>query len=719
MSHKVRGDARAFIILLVLALSLSACGPDDPAPGFVPVPQCEVVEECDSVQEKYGYHDNCIESECVEGLCVFTPKNESEAVCDDGTDCTFDDLCSSGRCKGSYVDCEDGDLCTKDECDNETGECFHTIQPTAFCDDGISCTHPDVCSFEGACVGKPTETCPCEEDVDCEGVELPPCVGAARCEAYACVPIPEVKFVCPVDDDWTCGYAVCVEEEGGCVLLPRNEGVECVAEGNPCVDEGACEAGACVGPTISCDDGDPCFQDGCDPKVPGGCIHLPLAGPVCDDDDPCTSGDVCESDGTCLGLQSACNDANPCTKDLCDSTDVTCTHIFVEDGVSCDDGDPCSQGDICLGGVCAGELQPCDDGDPCTLDGCGIVDGVTACTHDPYEGPCDDGNPCTEGDLCVSGTCESGVAVCQCQQDSDCEVYEEEDPCLGPLICKTDVTPFVCGADPSANIGCPEPSNPCEMAACSAATGVCSLIQVPDGTACESQDPCMLDGFCDGGYCKGALVACEDGDPCTSNHCQDGLCVTGDLTTGASFVDVNFDTGLPATWDASTDNPNVLWTVSEDYDPQNHGVVMVATGTDGSYDHGATEASLSTPHMLIHGEEVLLRFQTMAQVQDNGCDLDVLTVSVVAYGAVTPVTTICQSMGAWTDIEVDLSAYRNQTVQVRFTFSADENANAGFGFAVDAVELVGIFSCNDEEVCTTGDLCSEGSCVGVQQDPCP
>jgi len=257
------------------------------------------------------------------------------------------------------------------------------------------------------------------------------------------------------------------------------------------------------------------------------------------------------------------------------------------------------------------------------------------------------------------------------------------------------------------------------MASCSANTGACSLVQVPDGTFCESQDPCMLDGACDGGFCKGALVECEDGDPCTSNHCEDGLCNTKALDGSSTFLDVNFDSGLPATWDASTDNPAVLWTISEDYDPQNQGVVMVATGQDGSYDHGSATASLTTPHVLVHGEEISLRFQTMAQVQDNGCDVDVLSVSVVAYGFVTPVTTICQSMGAWTDVEVDLSSYGNQTIQVRFTFSSDDSANAGFGFALDSVELFGEFSCDDGQGCTTGDQCALGTCQGVQQDPCP
>ena len=53
----------------------------------------------------------------------------------------------------------------------------------------------------------------------------------------------------------------------------------------------ACQLAGCSG---SCDDGDPCTDDGCDPDS-GACVHLPRPGCChtdadCDDGDPCTVG---------------------------------------------------------------------------------------------------------------------------------------------------------------------------------------------------------------------------------------------------------------------------------------------------------------------------------------------------------------------------------------------------------------------------------------------
>src|SRR5262249_47669955 len=43
----------------------------------------------------------------------------------------------------------------------------------------------------------------------------------------------------------------------------------------------------------------PCTSDFC--IAPQGCVHPPLAGPACDDGNPCTTGDTCTATG-CVGL---------------------------------------------------------------------------------------------------------------------------------------------------------------------------------------------------------------------------------------------------------------------------------------------------------------------------------------------------------------------------------------------------------------------------------
>ncbi len=60
-------------------------------------------------------------------------------------------------------------------------------------------------------------------------------------------------------------------------------------------------------------------------------------------------------------------------------------------GRQCDDGDPCTFGDFCET-ECAGEAYDCDDGDPCTADVC---DGLGGCLHDAGAGQECGVDPCT------------------------------------------------------------------------------------------------------------------------------------------------------------------------------------------------------------------------------------------------------------------------------------------------------------------------------------
>ena len=75
------------------------------------------------------------------------------APCDDGSPCTFGDVCAKGGCKsGGAVDCDDGDACTLDTCVMAKG-CVHAPNGLA-CDDGEDCTDKDVCGV-GGCKGGP------------------------------------------------------------------------------------------------------------------------------------------------------------------------------------------------------------------------------------------------------------------------------------------------------------------------------------------------------------------------------------------------------------------------------------------------------------------------------------------------------------------------------------------------------------------------------------
>ena len=168
----------------------------------------------------------------------------------------------------------------------------------------------------------------------------------------------------------------------------------------------------------TCDDGNPCTDDVCDPAA--GCSNPPNTA-TCDDGNACTTGDVCVA-GTCTGTDrpaTACDDGNPCTDDSC-LAQTGCAHA--DNTATCDDGDACTTGDACAGGACSGEAIDCDDGDACTLDSCDPPTGQ--CGHESKT--CDkdsdgDGTPdeqdCAPDDKTVH---PKATEACN-QRDDDCD----------------------------------------------------------------------------------------------------------------------------------------------------------------------------------------------------------------------------------------------------------------------------------------------------------
>jgi len=151
-----------------------------------------------------------------------------------------------------------------------------------------------------------------------------------------------------------------------CVACTVNEDCE---DGNLCTNN-TCNEGRCESSFLSCNDGDPCTIDGCEPAV--GCTHDPVR---CDDDDACTS-EVCVAVAgmaVCEIGPADCDDGDACTIDTCDSQ-TGCVHTLMDcdaDG-ECDFTDNCptvpnadqanSDGDA-YGDACDGTYDADHDGD--------------------------------------------------------------------------------------------------------------------------------------------------------------------------------------------------------------------------------------------------------------------------------------------------------------------------------------------------------------------
>jgi hypothetical protein len=183
----------------------------------------------------------------------------------------------------------------------------------------------------------------------------------------------------------------------------------------------SCAAPICQGTPLSCDDGNVCTDDSCNPA--SGCVHTNNTNP-CDDGNACTTGDTCGG-GICNGGPPPnCDDGDVCTDDSCNPSSG-CVHT--NNTNPCNDGNACTTIDACGGGTCNGGPPPnCDDGNVCTDDSCNPASG---CVHTNTSNPCNDGNACTTIDTCGGGTCNGGPPR-NCD-DGECCTVDSCNPSTG------------------------------------------------------------------------------------------------------------------------------------------------------------------------------------------------------------------------------------------------------------------------------------------------
>ncbi len=169
----------------------------------------------------------------------------------------------------------------------------------------------------------------------------------------------------------------------------------------------------------------------------------------------------------------------------------------------CDDGNPCNGSERCVDDLCRpGSPIVCDDGVDCTADTCDETSGEClylpdherceiGATCDPEEGcrrractdasDCDDGQFCNGSEFCVDGHCEPGTPP-RCDDGLECTA----DRC---------------------DVG----RNEC--------------VHTPDDDLCDDGRFCNGVETCDEtiGCRPGEPVRCDDGDPCTTDSCNEEI----------------------------------------------------------------------------------------------------------------------------------------------------------------------------------------------------
>ena len=443
---------------------------------------------------------------CGDGFCAM---GEDVLICP--ADCMppcGDGLCQNGEnpynCPADCTICGDG-ICGADETQEECpGDCVAACG-NGVCEGGETAGDCAVdCGWcgDGVCgYAEKAASCPADCWTGC---------GDGLCQGY----MGETKASCPVDCTSDKDGDEVADEDDNCPHM-FNEGQEDLdgdGKGDPCdldddgdgdLDATDCAPGdalvshlaqeSCNGVDDdcsgeidegSCDDGNPCTEDTCDPET--GCNHPPL-DIACSDGDKCSLGDWCVVGACVAGADADCNDHDPCTNDSC------------------------------IEGQCQSVLVLCDDGNPCTLDFCSPLTGLCDVWPEPQcigdcnkvgaQAACDDGNICT-ADLCqaVTGACRYVPLVCgdldPCTQDScDSQAGCVHAPKAGCVGCSVD--------------GDCDDFNPCTQDGCSP-NGLCVHTSLPDGAPCAGGPG----WFCDAAQCT-----------CTAD-CQGKLC--GDDGCGGS-----------------------------------------------------------------------------------------------------------------------------------------------------------------------------------------
>ena len=211
----------------------------------------------------------------------------SGGPCDDGDICTSGDLCSGSVCVGGAPqNCDDGNPCTQDSCSAKLG-CQHANSNLP-CNDGSLCTFGDVCNG-GACLAGALKTCsdgnPCTQDgcVAASGLcTFVPLTGVAcddgnfctifdMCGLGLCISGP----IRDCSDTDPCTLDTCDSVSGACLHSPGPDGMAC-NDGELCTAGDKCAGGVCGGQVKGCDDNNPCTQDFCNPAS-GACLAKPLA----------------------------------------------------------------------------------------------------------------------------------------------------------------------------------------------------------------------------------------------------------------------------------------------------------------------------------------------------------------------------------------------------------------------------------------------------------
>ena len=478
--------------------TLDSCGEGTPGDNIGSCLADTSACECSVATQAVDCNDNnpCTDDVCGSDLTC-SNVNDNTNTCNDNAFCTMNDRCSAGTCISDLRPFDDGVSCTDDSCD-EINDVILNIPNNAVCDDGLFCDGAEVCNAVNGCQAG-----------------IPP----------------------TIDDGISCTVDNCNEASNTVTNTPDNS---LCLDGLWCTGQEYCDAllDCQLGTPVTCNDGIFCTLDSCGEGTPGDNIGSCLAD---------TSACECS-----VATQAVdCNDNNPCTDDVCGS-DLTCSNVPANDGLSCSDGSICTKNDFCSSGTCSGTPVTIDDGVSCTDDSCTESQGVQ---HIPRDSVCDDGLFCDGAETCIglggdANGCQAGIppslndnvgcTLDNCDEDADTVTHVPTDNlCNNGLFCDgVEVCDVNLDCQSGVSPDCSGLGDQCNSGLCNENTDSCIKNPAPkEGNVCNDNLFCNINELCSGGVCGGGISRnCFDSVSCTQDSCNEvadscdnvpdnGLCV--------------------------------------------------------------------------------------------------------------------------------------------------------------------------------------------------
>ncbi len=507
--------------------------------------------------------------------------------CNDGNECTKDDLCTAGQCGGTTLSCDDSDDCTTDDCDTESG-CVN--EPITCSTDGdcilvADCAKKGGCVFAGLAHPEPllsasgVEALPSATDTntspsdwgtanqvtslwlggDAEKVVL---VIQGTVEAQNAI-------VAYLDLDYGAHTGVTdpktLTDGAGGLDNAVSSGID-FGDAGFGADAAAGTVGMATGKGMIDGAGwrslsntaDLPWLDGAVAPLPGGGLlfQIPtstlLNGPLTGSRTIAVHVAIVTKDGSAwtqqrlvgrLGLvpNPECGEVTACDKPWCVNGACTNFETVCDDGVACTK-DSCSPG---IGCVYSPDDDQCTDGVDCTADTC---DAKNGCQFAPVNTSCADDHACTADTCDAKEGCQHAPDDKLCVDQNACSV----DTCSVEEGCKNELTDALCddgidcSTDTCTETGCKNTadhtacadSHECTTDACvlpltsegpqpAAAAQEVGCIHTPVHADCADESKCTAD-VCDvTDGCKNTPTdaLCDDQVACTVDKCDgEGSC---------------------------------------------------------------------------------------------------------------------------------------------------------------------------------------------------